>query len=258
MKNIKSVLIGASLLATLTVAGCAPAEEEVKDNGEGTESEGATPLHIPKPELLDVEDENVDVSAIQEKLDELNEGKRLDGYEPFNDEERVMDVPSNPEYNDSVYTKIKPTDLHDGTHLVYIGRKSCPYCNMLRYNLDPVLEQTGIPLEHIDTDNKVDEAYLVENFGLTTVPQIAVFQDGEPVATFPQANMYLENGVDYTSLANGMADMTNIYLSFKHDVPLEEEAEEVEESTPSEDTDETSSEEEDSSVNESESDESEE
>lgn len=222
MKTYKSVILGASLLATLALAGCATDNngKEVADSGT-EQTQEVKPLYIAKPTVMQVEDDVVDTESLQKNLDAINNGERLPDYTPVNKEERVLEVPENPTYEDEHYEVKDPKDLEEGTHIVYIGRDTCPYCTMLRVNLDPVVEQLGLPLGYVDTDNKEFESYVVDNFGLQTVPQIYVMHEGEVVASFPQENMYLESGVDYQSLANGLGDLTNIYLSYKHDLPLE-------------------------------------
>lgn len=225
MKTYKSVLLGASLLATLALAGCASADNEGKDvASSGTEqTQEVKPLYIAKPTVMQVEDDVVDTESLQKNLDAINNGERLPDYTPVNEEERVLEVPENPTFNDEPYDIKDPKELEEGTHIVYVGRDTCPFCNMLRVNLDPVVEQLGLPLGYVDTDanEKAFGTYMEVNFGLQTVPQIYVMHEGEVVASFPQENMYLESGVDYQSLANGLGDLTNIYLSYKYDLPLE-------------------------------------
>lgn len=220
----KKILLGASMVIALTLTGCGLKD---KDTGQGDDKDGteqvqeAQPLYIPQPDIMDIEDDVIDTAKLKENLDKINDGERLEDYEPVNEEERVLELPDGFEFNDSVYDLKDPKDLKEGTHLVYIGRNTCPYCTLLRVNLDPVVEQLGINLGYVDTDNKKHEDFVVKEFGLSTVPQIVVIHDGEFVATFPQEHMYLESGVNYQSLANGLGDLTNIYLSYKYDVELE-------------------------------------
>lgn len=220
-KASKKLLLGASAVIALTLAGCSANEDTSTEVAEETatgEVQEAQPMVIEKPEIIDVEDDEVDTAQLQANLDAINEGERLPDYVPVNDEERVLELPAGQETNDSVYRPIDPKELSEGTHLAYIGRDTCPYCVLLRTNLDPVVEQLELGLKYVDTDNKEYEQYMVENFGMQSVPMLAVFHDGEVVAMFPQANMYLAEGVDYQSLANGLGDLTNIYLTFKHDL----------------------------------------
>lgn len=241
MKNTsKRLLLGASAVIALTLAGCSIGnnDEDVAGETDGTEQvQEVQPLHIAKPDIIDIEDDVVDTAQLQANLDAINEGERLEGYEPVNEEERVLDTVEGFEPNDEHYTAKDPKDLHEGTHLVYVGRNTCPYCMLLRPNLDPVVEQLGLGLGYIDTDNKEHEEYMVKEFGLVSVPMIAVFHEGEVIAEFPQHNMYLDAGVNYQSLANGLGDLTNIYLIYKHDIdvseqePTEDTAEETVEET---------------------------
>lgn len=227
MKNTsKRLLLGASAVIALTLAGCSIGnnDEDVAGETDGTEQvQEVQPLHIAKPDIIDIEDDVVDTAQLQANLDAINEGERLEGYEPVNEEERVLDTVEGFEPNDEHYTAKDPKDLHEGTHLVYVGRNTCPYCMLLRPNLDPVVEQLGLGLGYIDTDNKEHEEYMVKEFGLVSVPMIAVFHEGEVIAEFPQQHMYLDAGVNYQSLANGLGDLTNIYLVFKHDIDVSEE-----------------------------------
>ena len=240
MKNTsKRLLMGASAVIALTLAGCSIGnnDEDVAGETDSTEQvQEVQPLHIAKPEILDVEDDVVDTAQLQANLDAINEGERLEGYEPVNEEERVLDTVEGFESNDEHYTAKDPKDLYEGTHLVYVGRDTCPYCVLLRVNLDPVVEQLGLGLGYIDTGNEEYEQIMVDDFGLRSVPMIAVFHDGEVIAEFPQQHMYLDAGVNYQSLANGLGDLTNIYLTYKHDI-------EVSEEEPTEDTAEESVEE---------------
>lgn len=232
MKNYKKLLVGTTMVIALTLAGCSTDDGAETDTTveDGTEQVAeAQPLVIAQPEILQIEDDVVDVAQLQANLDAINNGERLDSYEPVNEDERVLEVPTNPEFDDSVYTAKDPKDLHEGTHFLYVGRVTCPYCVMLRTNLDPVVGQLDLDLGYVDTDIPEDEQYMVEEFGLTSVPQIVVFHEGEVVASFPQQNMFLEEGVDYQSLANGLGDLTNIYLMYKHDVELTDNLEPVEE-----------------------------
>ena len=265
MKNTsKRLLLGASAVIALTLAGCSTVGDNGVDgdNGDSTEQvQQVQPLHIAKPTIAQVEDDVVDTAELQANLDAINEGERLPDYEPVNEDERVLDVQDNQEFNDSVYTLKDPKDLKEGTHFVYVGRVTCPYCTMLRVNLDPVVEQLNLGLGYVDTDNDEYNAYMVEEFGLVSVPQIVVFHEGEVVAQFPQTNMYLEAGVNYQSLANGLGDLANIYLGFKHGFTIEDIDEEgnvieqVEETTEEETTEEESVEETDESVEETDSEE---
>lgn len=231
MKKKKKLLFGASLLVALTLAGCTatttPEDASTEDSTEQVDN--LTPLVIAEPGIVQVEDDKFNTEELQANLAKINEGERPDDYTPYSEDERVDEfIEGEPKYDDDAYQNIDPKDLHEGTHFVYIGRKTCPYCTMLRQNLDPVIGQLGFVMDMVDTDNKEDEAYMMENFGLETVPQIAVFHDGKVVATFPQENMYLEGGADYTSLANGMGDLINIYLNYKHDLSTEETTEDAE------------------------------
>lgn len=245
MKNIsKRLLLGASAVIALTLAGCSIGNNDEDGAGETDSTEQvqeAQPLHIAKPDIIDIEDDVVDTAQLQANLDAINEGERLEGYEPVNEEERVLDTVDGFEPNDEHYTAKDPKDLHEGTHLVYVGRNTCPYCMLLRPNLDPVVEQLGLGLGYVDTDNKEHEEYMVKEFGLVSVPMIAVFHDGEVIAEFPQQHMYLDAGVNYQSLANGLGDLTNIYLTYKHDIEVSEEepTEETAEDTAEESVEET-------------------
>lgn len=227
MKNTsKRLLLGASAVIAITLVGCSNGDndEDVVGETDNTEQvQEVQPLHIEKPEIIDIEDDVVDTAQLQVNLDAINEGERLEGYVPVNEEERVLEPVEGFETNDEHYTAKDPKDLHEGTHLVYVGRDDCPYCVLLRINLDPVVEQLGLGLGYIDTDNKEHEEYMVEEFGLRSVPMIAVFHDGEVIAEFPQQNMYLDAGVNYQSLANGLGDLTNIYLTYKHDIDVSDE-----------------------------------
>ena len=226
MKNTsKRLLLGASAVIALTLVGCTATNETDTDvdTDETEQVQEVQPLHIAKPDIVDIEDDVVDTAQLQANLDAINEGERLEGYEPVNEEERVLDTVEGFEPNDEHYTAKDPKDLHEGTHLVYVGRETCPYCMLLRPNLDPVVEQLGLGLGYIDTDNEEYEQIMVEEFGLRSVPMIAVFHDGEVIAEFPQQNMYLDAGVNYQSLANGLGDLTNIYLTYKHDIDVSEE-----------------------------------
>lgn len=227
MKNTsKKWLLGASAVIALTLAGCSneDATDTTDQVEDGTEQvQEAQPLHIAKPDIIEVDDDVVDTAQLQANLDAINEGERLEGYEPVNEDERVLDTVEGFEPNDEPYTPKDPQDLHEGTHFVYIGRNTCPYCMLLRPNLDPVVEQLELELGYIDTDNEEHEEYMVKEFGLVSVPMIAVFHEGEIIAEFPQHNMYLEEGVNYQSLANGLGDLTNIYLIYKHDIDVSEE-----------------------------------
>lgn len=226
MKNTsKRLLLGASAVIALTLVGCTATNDS--DTDVETDETGLVqeiqPLHIAKPDIEDIEDDVIDTAQLQANLDAINEGERLPGYEPVNEEERVLAEVEGFEPNDEHYTAKDPKDLQEGTHLVYVGRDTCPYCVLLRLNLDPVVEQLGLGLGYIDTGNKEHEEYMVEEFGLRSVPMIAVFHEGEVIAEFPQQNMYLDAGVNYQSLANGLGDLTNIYLIYKHDIDVSEE-----------------------------------
>ena len=245
MKNTsKRLLLGASAVIALTLAGCTATNETDTDvdTDETEQVQEVQPLHIAKPDIVDIEDDVVDTAQLQANLDSINEGERLPDYEPANEDERVLEPVEGFETNDEHYTAKDPKELHEGTHLVYVGRDTCPYCVLLRVNLDPVVEQLGLGLGYIDTDNEEHEQIMVEEFGLRSVPMIAVFHDGEVIAEFPQQNMYLDAGVNYQSLANGLGDLTNIYLTFKHDIEVsdEESAEDTAEESVVEETEEGS------------------
>lgn len=223
MNKIKKGLIIPTLLAGILLVGCSDHEKggNKEESTEEVSEEGVvSSLVIPKPTILEVEDDKFNTSNIQDKLDDINEGKRLDGYEKQNKEELVLEVPKGFKTNDEVYNKVEAKDLAEGTYLVYVGRDSCPYCNLLRVHLDQVVEQLDLNLDYIDTDDIENEETLVGEYGLESVPQIQVFHEGEVIAEYPQSGMYLEQGADYESLANGLGDLVNIYLSEKHNIDL--------------------------------------
>src|SRR5699024_6299705 len=92
---------------------------------------------------------------------------------------------------------------------------------------------------------------MIEDFGVDTVVQVAVLHDGIVVATFLHALLYLDGGADYTSLANGMGDLINIYLNYKHDLSAEEtteDAETSEDTTATDDEDTTATDDEDTTA----------
>lgn len=207
-----------AVVSSLVLVGCENEEVEPEE----TVVEEVTPLVIAKPEIVDVEDDRYDLEKIQDNLDKINEGERLEGYKKQNDYEQIVEIPEGFETKDEVYNKIGAEELAEGTHLVYIGRDSCPYCKLLRTHLDQVVDQLGLGMDYVDTEIPEDSKIMVEDFGLQSVPQIQVFHEGEVVAEFPQSGMYLTGGADYESLSNGLGDLLNVYLGYKHDLDLDE------------------------------------
>lgn len=210
------------VLSSLLMVGCQKAVDTGQEEDLVKQEEVVSALVIPKPDIVDVEDDRFNLGEVQQKLDEVNEGVRPDSYINAGDNEMLLGVPENFEINNEVYTLINAEDLRGGTHFVYVGKDSCSYCTLLRVHLDPIVEQLGIGMDYVDLEAGNNNEIMVNEFGVGSVPQIQVIHEGEIVAEFPKEGMYLKEGADYESLANGIGDLINVYLGYKHDIELGE------------------------------------
>lgn len=92
-----------------------------------------------------------------------------------------------PAYRDSVvnFTKVDTFQAtqkieNKDNFLLYIGRETCPYCAKLVPDLKTAMGEKNIEVFYLDVEDMTpDKRIFVDAYGVTEVPTLLTFKDGE-------------------------------------------------------------------------------
>lgn len=164
--------------------------------------------------------------SYHKELKKVEQGERPKGYTPkkyFNIQvNERLDMESE-EYS-KVFKEIRLDDLEKEDGIVYVGRKTCPYCNILVQRFRPVLEQLGLSVKYIDTDelNDIGIEKLKDVYGLEFVPMVYLVKDGKVERALDGRTMYM----DYTDIARQLVASFDYIMGDSETIPLSSEVNE--------------------------------
>lgn len=169
VKGLGKVLVIGLMTGSL-LAGCG-VDLAPKDSNSVTQ----TTQNVDAADLID----GMDITVLEGKLEDVKNGARPEGWDPAIDNKEELSADAKIDF--SKYTKISVEELDTGTHVVFVGRPTCIYCNYLTQTMVPVLEQLGTSLKYVNTDalNDTDRSNFIKHYAIHSVPQVLIIKDGK-------------------------------------------------------------------------------
>ena len=161
-KWTKLVVLGATSMALLAACGTSEEVEEV--------------VNEPTSELV-----TVATNTLEENLEAIENGSRPEEWDPAKDNGKEGDIGAATLFASKYLPEMNADDLREGTHVVYIGRPTCIYCNLLIQTMEPVLQGLDVSMGQVNTDKLGNRSqnYIFEELGVMTVPQVLLMHEGK-------------------------------------------------------------------------------
>ena len=191
----KSILkVGLLLTSVFVLAACGAGEQN-----DEVSSDASVETVVTEDESIDW-DEGLSLDEIEEVYQ-----TRLETPHELDTEDADVRAPDDTNY-------ISLTELEDveeffesGTGIIYFGWAQCPYCLVLRQDMDLVLEDLDQPIYMVERNDFKDKENqtIYGAFNVEFVPTLLVYKDGKEVSRMPE---FILGQPSYIPVFEWMAD----------------------------------------------------
>ena len=191
----KSILkVGLLLTSVFVLAACGAGEQN-----DEVSSDASVETSVKEDESIDW-DEGLSLEEIEEVYQ-----TRLETPHELDTEDAAVRAPDDTNYVSLTELEDVEEFFESGTGIIYFGWAQCPYCLVLRQDMDLVLEDLDQPIYMVERNEFSDKENkkIYDDFNVEYVPTVLVYKDGEEVSRMPE---FILGQPSYIAVFEWMAD----------------------------------------------------
>lgn len=191
----KSILkVGLLLTSVFVLAACGAGEQN-----DEVSSDVSVETAVKEDESIDW-DEGLSLDEIEEVYQ-----TRLETPHELDTEDAEVRAPDDTNYKSLTELEDVEEFFESGTGIIYFGWAQCPYCLVLRQDMDLVLEDLDQPIYMVERNDFTDKENqtIYGAFNVEFVPTLLVYKDGKEVSRMPE---FILGQPSYITVFEWMAD----------------------------------------------------